>query len=331
MKTILSVLKRVMVGVIAYFVAIAVFITVFYLSDIPLNLFFYPWLLATFFLLIAFLRECIKTKEKTTALKKLSYMTPAEIVEKLPRDACGFEKEYQNIIESLFKQLSLKIEEYDTKNHELSNYYATWVHQAKTPIASMRLQLQGKDSSEARDLLRYLRDIEGYVDMVMSYIRLNSEHTDYVIKKEDLSEIVKESVKKFKLDFIAKKLSLTINMDKAIVYTDKKWISLVIEQILSNSLKYTKTGGVTIGYDDKTSTLSIKDTGMGIDKENLPRIFEQGFTGFNGRREAHSSGIGLYIVKSVCDSLNVSIRCESTPAVGTEMFLTFASKEEVVE
>ena len=331
MKIALSVLKRVKLGVLVYIAASLVFVAVFHVSNVPLKLLRYPWILATFFLLLGFVIECIKTKEKHDYLKHISHMSPAEIVEKLPRDPIGFEADYQKIIESLFLQLSKKLEEYDTKNHELSNYYATWVHQAKTPIASMRLHLQGQDSSEARDLLRYLRDIEAYVDMVMSYIRLNSEHTDYIIKKEDLLEIVRESVKKFKLDFIAKKLSLTINMESAVVYTDKKWISLVIEQILSNSLKYTKEGGVTIVYNEDTATLSITDTGMGIDKENLPRIFEQGFTGFNGRTEAHSSGIGLYIVKTVCDNLNVGIRCESTPNVGTTMFLSFANKEDMLD
>jgi len=331
MKIFLMVLKRVKLGVLTYLLSVGALITVFYLSNLSLSLLIYPLTLSTFCLFLAFIIECVKTRVKISELKKLSFMTPSEIVERLPRDAVGFEAEYQNIIESLFKQLSLKIEEYDTKNHELSNYYATWVHQAKTPIASMRLQLQGVDSGEARDLLRYLRDIEGYVDMAMSYIRLNSEHTDYVIKKENLSEIIKESVKKFKLDFIAKKLSLTINIENAFVYTDKKWMCLVIEQILSNSLKYTKKGGVTIGYQKETATLSISDTGMGIDEENLPRIFERGFTGFNGRTEAHSSGIGLYIVKSVCDNLNVSIRCESKPNVGTTLYLSFADKENMFD
>ena len=187
----------------------------------------------------------------------------------------------------------------------------------------MRLNLQAMDSDDARNLLRNLSSIESYVDMVMSYLRLQSEHTDYVIQKENIRELVTTTVKKFKLDFIEKKLSFKSEVEDAYVLTDKKWALIVLEQILSNCLKYTSEGYVRVAFKEDESLLVIEDTGIGIDATNLPRIFERGYTGFNGRGEAHSSGIGLYLVKSICDNLKIDIRCESKEGVGTKMYLTF--------
>lgn len=304
-----------------------IFGILFFLYELSFEAIFYPALLSLLFVFLVHFFSTKKINDRHKTLSKLFNEPGITVGEKLPEAGSYIEEDYQELIKNLTRELTEKTSEYETKLHNMDDYYATWVHQIKTPIASMKLNLQAEDSKQARTLLRNLKSIEDYVDMVMTYLRLTGEHTDYVIKEENLKDIVKASGRKCATDFIEKKLSLSLEMEDEIVLTDKKWVSLVIDQILSNCIKYTDKGGVSISFDKESHTLCIADTGIGIDKSNLPRIFERGYTGFNGRGESHSSGIGLYICKSVCDNLHIDIRCESETGVGTKVFLTFPVKK----
>jgi hypothetical protein len=195
-------------------------------------------------------------------------------------------------------------------------YYTVWAHQIKTPIASMRLHLQNEDSALSRKLISDLHRIEQYVEMVLTFLRLNAKSTDYLIKELDLDTIVKKEIKKFSTDFIDRKLSLVYKPLHTTVISDEKWLSFVIEQIISNALKYTSSGAITISLE-KEKTLRIQDTGMGIAPEDLPRIFENGYTGHNGRKDQKSSGIGLYLCHRICANLGHTITVQSTVGVGT--------------
>lgn len=314
-------------GLIAFTGVALIFLVIFYLYNLPMEAVLYPIILSSVYLGIIVFFEEKKRRIHHSQILMLKKQPANAIEELLPKPETIMEEDYIQLIESITGQLNAEIEKYEKRAYEMNDYYSTWVHQIKTPIASMKLNLQAEDSPNSRKLQRNLKSIEDYVEMVMSFLRLNSEHTDYVIKEENLKNIVKEALKKNSLDFIEKKLSIDFQMEDAVVLTDKKWISLVIEQILGNSLKYTNTGGVTISFDSKNRTLFIKDTGIGIDKSNLPRVFERGYTGFNGRNENHSSGIGLYICKSVCDNLHVEIKCESEVNKGTVMSLKFPDGE----
>lgn len=302
---------------------VAVFAIVFYAYSLPLKYVLYPAFVSLVIVTMIFLIQRQKEKSKLKGLMHIKSLEAIEIGDFLPAAESESEEAYQELIKKIIDSFGKEIETHERRSHDMNDYYSTWVHQIKTPIASLKLSLQAEDTKEARNQLRNLKSIEGYVDMVMSYLRLNSEHTDYVIKEENIRDIVKEAVRPFSLDFIEKKLSLTINVEDSNVLTDRKWANLVISQLLSNSLKYTNEGGVTISYDDKTKSLVIEDTGIGIDKTNLPRIFERGYTGFNGRGEAHSSGIGLYICKCACDNLHIDIKCESEFGKYTKTTLTF--------
>ena len=167
-----------------------------------------------------------------------------------------------------------------------------------------------------------LLKIEQYVDMVLGYLRLDSESTDYVLRDTDLDGLLRQAVRKFARMFILKKITL--------VLTDGKWLSFVVEQVLSNALKYTPAGGRIRIYGDG-ETLVIADSGIGIRPEDLPRVFEKGFTGYNGREDKKSTGIGLYLCRRVMDRLNHGISIVSRPGQGTLVRLDLSRGRRVVE
>lgn len=170
----------------------------------------------------------------------------------------------------------------------------------------------------ARRLSSDLRRVEQYVEMVMVYLRLDSESTDFVIRTYDLDGIIRAAVRPFAGEFIGRRLQLHYEPLDYRAVTDEKWLGFVIGQVLSNALKYTSRGGITISMPEH-GILSIRDTGMGIAPEDLPRIFERGYTGCNGRTDRRSSGIGLYLCRRVCDALGHTITARSAPGEGTEI------------
>ena len=207
---------------------------------------------------------------------------------------------------------------------DMIDYYTVWVHQIKTPIASMRLTLQSSDSPQSRRLSSDLGRIEHYVEMALAYLRLDSESSDYVIREFELDPLIRRSVKKFAGDFISKRLSLELTPTETRVISDEKWLAFVIEQILLNSLKYTREGSVRI-YMSEPKTLCVRDTGIGIAPEDLPRVFEKGYTGRNGRDDLRASGLGLYLCRRVCNNLGHGISAVSAPDRGTEIRIDLSS------
>ena len=247
-----------------------------------------------------------------------------------PVPADQIESDYQKIIADLEDEAERSARRASEKFNDMVEYYTTWAHQIKTPIAAMRLNLQSEDTETARRLSGDLNRIEEYVEMVLTYLRLDSDDTDYLIREYDLDEIIKPAVRKFAREFILKKLSLDYAPTGYTVLTDEKWLSFVIDQIISNAVKYTSEGGVKI-YMDETGVLCIRDTGIGICAEDLPRIFENGYTGFNGREDKRASGIGLYLCKRIADNLGHGISVESGPGEGTTVRLDLRKHDLGVE
>lgn len=237
----------------------------------------------------------------------------------LPEPRGAIETDYQALLRGLAQEHEQTVSSIESHYAARIEYYTLWAHQIKTPIAALRLQLSGQDSTDARDMLYELLRIEQYVEMALCYLRLDAQDTDYVFASCALEPLVRACVKKYASQFITKPLRLELLPLPCTALTDEKWLSFVIEQLLSNAVKYTPPGGcIRIGLTG-AQTLFIEDTGIGIAPEDLPRIFEQGYTGLNGRMDKRASGIGLYLCRRICDQLGHAIRCTSEPGIGTRM------------
>ena len=237
----------------------------------------------------------------------------------------------------LFEKLALL--EMDKKNraieereklNDLMDYYTLWAHQIKTPIAASSLLVgEIEDKKVKNQLEQELFKIESYVNIVLQYLRLESFHEDLVLKKENVEDLVKEIVKKYAIFFIQKGLSLNLHdLDRTII-TDRKWFVVILEQVLSNSLKYTSQGGIEIYFQE--DTLYIKDSGLGIQDADLLRVFERGFSGYNGRLTQQSSGLGLYLSKKIADELGHQISITSQVGQGTTVMISFSEKKMIFE
>ena len=227
-------------------------------------------------------------------------------------------------------ELYQKKSEAESKLTDLLDYYTLWVHQIKTPIAATRLLVAEVSERELkRQLEQDIFKIDSYTNLVLQYLRLESFHDDLVLKKENIEDLVKEVIRKYAIFFIQKSLSINMHdLDRSIV-TDKKWLLVVIEQILSNSLKYTNEGGIEIYMEDQE--LCIKDTGIGIKNSDVLRVFERGFSGYNGRLTQQSSGLGLYLSKKISEELGHQIRIESEVGKGTTVRIKFAEVNLLIE
>lgn len=156
--------------------------------------------------------------------------------------------------------------------------------------------------------------------MVLQYLRLENMNEDLLIRKCSLDSIVKQAVRKYAKSFIRKKIRLDYRELDREVLTDEKWLVFVVEQILSNALKYTREGTVSIRMDPGNPfTLLVEDTGIGIAPEDLPRLFSRGFTGCNGREDKKSTGIGLYLCRRILNKLSHTISIDSEIGKGTRV------------
>lgn len=260
------------------------------------------------------LKRCIATSDTYPGM---FYTVPGDL-----------EALYRSMIAKMRQEKEELIFEDQKRYTEMMDYYGMWAHQIKTPIAAMRILVQsGMDREENEENQKLFRQLqmelfktEQYVEMVLSYLKIGDIAKDMVLERCDLGKVVRQAVKKYSRLFILQKLSLEMGEIAEIVLTDEKWLSFVVEQILSNALKYTKSRSVSI-YLEQEGVLVIKDTGIGISAEDLPRIMEKGYTGYNGRIDKRSTGIGLYLCKKVMDKLHHQLRIDSEDGKGTKVVL----------
>ncbi len=260
-----------------------------------------------------------------TRSRKLLYLMDEVSItmEHLPESQNEIENSYQKLLKMLFTEYYVLNSKSEKRHNDTLTYFGMWTHQIKTPISAMSLILREQDTDESRELSENLRDIEQYVSMVLYYVQLESESIDFVIREVSLDKIIKNAIHKFSPQFIRKKIELVYEPLNVEVLTDEKWLQFVIEQLISNALKYIRKGQVkiTLGPFD---TLIIHDTGIGIAPDDLPRVFECGFTGANGRLDKKATGIGLYLCKRICDALNHKLAITSDED-GTDVFLNLSA------
>ena len=324
MEILKSYLKKNIKVYILFIVFIFIFFIMFYLYNLPLEALIYTGSFCFLAALVASFSDFVNYRESYRKLKFLDENILNDL-DALPKSLDIRIDYYHKIIEKLYEELEKLTQENRQKNTDMVDYYSMWVHQIKTPIAAMNFLLDNEEVDQ-KILQQELFKIERYVEMVLTYIRLDSISSDYVITKINLDEVVKDSVKKYATIFINKKIKLNYVSHETMVISDKKWLSFAFEQILGNSVKYSSAGGeITIEtYENK---LVIEDNGIGIKEEDLPRIFEKGFTGFNGRYEKKSSGLGLYLCKKTLDKLGHHIEISSKVGEGTRIEITFPKED----
>lgn len=324
MEILKSYLKKNIKVYILFVVFITIFSIMFYLYNLPLEALIYTGSFCFLASLIASFSDFVNYRESYKKLKFLEKNILNDL-EDLPKSLDIRIDYYHKIIEKLYEELEKSTQENQQKNTDMVDYYSMWVHQIKTPIAAMNFLLDNEEV-DLKNLQQELFKIERYVEMVLTYIRLDSTSSDYVITKINLDEVVKDSVKKYATIFINKKIKLNYVSHETMVISDKKWLSFAFEQILGNSVKYSRADGeITIKtYENR---LVIEDKGIGIKEEDLPRIFEKGFTGFNGRYEKKSSGLGLYLCKKTLDKLGHHIEISSKVGEGTRIEITFPKED----
>lgn len=306
---------------------VCIFALVFSLYDLETEAVAYAGGLCTLFMSLLltgnFFRYLMAHKRRRRMLE-----SPELLTDELPPPATLAEEDYQGMLRRLKALYDANLTAWENERKESMDYYTTWVHQIKTPISVMRMTLQGEDTEEYRALLAELFRIEQYVGMALNYLRLESDSSDFVFQEYNLDGIIRQAIHKYARQFVRKRIALvyepanisaeisTETSTEVSVLTDEKWLLFIIEQLLSNAVKYTEKGKVSITVTEG-KVLKISDTGIGIAPEDIPRIFEKGFTGYNGRADKKSTGLGLYLCKRTADRLSHKISVESTVGEGS--------------
>ncbi len=323
-------LKQRRIGICVLFIFCLIFLCTFLLYHLPAGAVLYPALICTLLGIVILALDFYRAYKKHQQLKALMKLS-SSLMESFPAINSQDDEDYQQII-NLLKQEQMQLENnMNLRYMDMVDYYTIWAHQIKTPIASMRLTLQNEDTAFSRKISEDLFRIEQYVQMVLMFLRLDSDSTDYVIKEYNLDELIKQAIRKFSTQFIGKKIRLEYKPVNISVVTDEKWLLFVIEQVISNAIKYTPSEGcITIDLE-QPQILCIHDTGIGIAPEDLPRIFEKGYTGYNGRNDKKASGIGLYLCKRICKNLGHTISANSSLDSGTVIRINLKQKRLEVE
>lgn len=308
--------------IILFFLVAIVFAVVFSLYELPIEAVFYATLLGLGAAIYLMAYDFYKYVKRHRDLQRL-LLSVRDTLDELPAPQGLMEQDFVLLIEALHEEKGRLMASSDQAYGEMIDYFTLWAHQIKTPISAMRLLLE--EGAGQRDALSAeLFKVEQYVEMVLCFMRLSSETTDYVFKSCDLNELIRQAIRKYSRLFILKGIKLEYEGVNRHLLTDEKWFSFALEQLLSNAVKYTAKGSVRIGIEG--DFLVIEDTGIGIAPEDLPRIFEKGFTGYNGREDKHATGIGLYLCRRILNSLNHDIRIESKEGVGTRVSVNLLQK-----
>lgn len=332
-ESIFSFLKIRKMPIIIFTGIVVIFGILFYLYDIPFDAIIYGCELSFVWCAVCLFIDFYKyyKRHKLLHINREQFFDDAE---QLPEHMDIIEYDYQELAKELYQAKQELISKNRIAKKELLDYYGMWVHQIKTPIAALDILLQNTErmlyqldekemmqkAISVSDMKMELFKIEQYVEMALNYLRVEDISSDLVFKKHELDDMVRQVIRKYAKIFISKKIKIDFKPTKACIVTDEKWFIFVFEQIISKALKYIKKGQIFIYMKEKS--LVIEDTGIGIPAEDLPRIFEKGFTGYNGRENKKSTGIGLYLCKNIMDKLQWNITVDSEVGSGTKIYLT---------
>lgn len=305
-----------------YSLTCLLFLLTFYLYDLSLAP-FYDGLLFTGFVLVVDLvvnyPKFAKKQKYLALLAQKNFYQHTHLT--LPAVTDATEASYQTLVQHVLAQNAQQSEDFMKAKKALLDDFGLWLHQIKTPLAALDLMTQTNQPLKESDIKSQLVQVNDYLQMLLNYLRQSFNHEDLVIQSIDLAPVVTSVIKKYALFFSQKDIQLIReNLDHTVI-SDAKWLTFILEQVIFNALKYTRHGQLTIRYQHQQ--LSISDTGIGIRPEDLPRIFEKGYTGYNGREYQRASGLGLYLSKTAATRIGLGMVLTSTLGKGTTVTLTF--------
>lgn len=241
----------------------------------------------------------------------------------------GFQKQVnlKHKIEILEEELFETKKRQAEYQKDIESYFLTWVHQIKTPITASQLLLERNEENVVNRVRQEIVHIDNYTSLALSYLKLLNEESDMTITKVTVDDLIRPLILKYRIQFIEQKTQIHYEKSEDIILTDAQWASIMIEQLLNNALKYAKGKDIWIDFDVANQTLQIKDNGIGISKADIPKIFDKGYSGFNGRLNEQSTGIGLFIVQHIANHLNIQVTVQSELNHGTVFFIHFTKEK----
>lgn len=309
-------------------VCAVIFCVVFWLYHIPFDTVLYAFVLSAAVCGITAVVRFFRWQQRYLQRARMMQAPPL-VQDPLPEPEHPAEAQYQEMLQNLRGLYTEQVNRAEQERTDSSDYFTQWVHQIKTPVSVMRMMLQAEDTEEHHALQTELFRIEQYAEMALAYTRLDSSSRDLVIRETPLDPVIRAAIRKYAPLFIRKKIRIVYDGTDAATVIDEKWVQFILEQLLSNAVKYTDTGAVTVTVSGQA--IRIADTGKGIAPEDLPRIFEKGYTGKLGRADQQATGIGLYLCKKAADRLNIRLTAESEYGKGSAFTLYLNADTQTFE
>ena len=303
----------------AFGIFVLCFFFLYFLYDVRMEPAFYTLFLMVLFsspFIVQDIRRYYKVTSKMMEITHSKFTDDFELPHASGLIEQCYQAEIQKIIQAWKEDRALQ----RAAATERDDYYTLWTHQIKTPLYSMDLMLQTHDMAPQKWRIELMK-VSQYVEMALKYLQLENQSADVCLSQVHVVSLVQEAVKKYSGMFIAKKLCVELKDLNGFILTDQKWFSFMLEQLISNAVKYTDHGGVTI-YQSAPTVICISDTGIGISDTDLPLIFEKGYSGFNGRIQQKSSGCGLYLCRKIATLLGCSLSVTSKLNCGTTVAIT---------
>lgn len=315
---------------LTYLGMVALFVSTFYLYDVPFEVYADALLFSGFLLVIMAAIQYFRYRSQHLKLENGKKAVQL-YVQGRQRTRTLVEEDYEELLSLLDRECREDVRESKQANYRLMDYYSMWSHQIKTPLAVLNLKMQ-ENQLDHTVLKQELFKIDQYLDMMLQYLRLNHTETDFVFEEVAIDRLIKETVKKYATFFIYQELSFSFEETGQVVISDKKWLGFVLEQILLNAIKYTRQGGIRIYQNpSKPKELVIEDTGIGILQEDIDRVFEKGYTGYNGHNHQKATGLGLYMSREIMRKLGHQIHLTSEVGTGTRVWLNLSQHRYKME
>ncbi|MGL9749546.1 ATP-binding protein [Enterococcus sp. DIV0170] len=319
--------RRVIYGMYFFF-WLLIYLT-FYLYEFNFAPFWDGWLFTMFLLVVYSIGSFYRAFRKQ---KKLEILATKDLQLSnlifLPKADTLSEKTYQEVLRLVLEKKNQQQEELQQNQKNMLDDFGLWLHQIKTPVAALDLLIQS-GQIEPRRMKNEVFKINEYLQMILNYMRQNLDQADLVFQQLSIDKIIKSVVKKYATFFSQKNLSLQLGNLEGQVYSDQKWLIFILEQVIFNAIKYTEDGTISIAFSE--NQLTIQDTGMGIRAEDLPRVFEKGYTGMNGREQQRASGLGLYLSQEAAGKLGCHLYIESQVKKGTKVTIVFPEEISAFE